>query len=316
MTTAAPAAPALRSEDWHAARRTGIGGSDIPILAGLSPYSRGPHDLYLEKRGEREPEPGTDAMEVGQVIEDAIATLYARRTGRQVTRANRLARHPQYPWAIGNVDRKVRGERRLVEIKNRRHLGRRDGLPADVECQVQWYLGVTRYPVADVAILVGGNDLRIVEVVADEPYFRDLLVIAGDFWRRVEQGTPPDLDGSAAATRYLAATYPWHQGDDLVPAGPDMDVMASQLRLARGAAADALAQVDTVENAIKAVLGDAPGVQGAGYRITWKRSADYERTDWKAAAQAAGVDPETIANHTVTVEGTRRFLATWEGTEE
>lgn len=322
----APAAPApLHTEDWHAGRRTGVGGSDIPILAGLSPYDLGPHDLYLDKRGESEPRESTPAMEVGLVIEDAIAVLYTRRTGKQVTRANRLVRHPQYPWAIGNLDRKVRGERRLLEIKNRRYMGR-DGLPADVECQVQWYMGVTRYPVADVAILVGGSDLRIIEVQADEHYFRDLLVIAGDFWRRVEDGRPPDLDGSAAAARYLASRYPWHQGEDLVPATPDVDAMAAELRQARADATEALARVDTTENAIKAVLGEAPGVQGAGYRITWRRSADYQRTDWKAVAgafrgalvalggEAAGKHADDYAaEHTTTVEGTRRFVAHWDG---
>lgn len=313
------AAP-LHTADWHATRRSGIGGSDIPILAGLSPYGRGIHDVYLEKIGELEPSPSSPAMEVGQVIEDAIATLYTRRTGRKLNRSLTIRRHPDYAWAIGNIDRRVRGEHRLVEIKNRRSLTKAEGLPADIECQVQWYLGVTGYPVGDVAMLVGGNDLRIIEVDADADYFRDLLVIAGDFWRRVEQRQPPDIDGSASAARYLAATYPWHRkDDDLVPATPDIERIAQELRQARQAAQDGLGRLATAENAMRAVIGDAPGVQGAGWSVTWRRSADYARTNWaEVAKDLAGIVPadqfhEIQTAHTTKVEGTRRFVAKFEG---
>lgn len=307
-------APDLHDAAWHEARRHGVGGSDIPILAGLSTYHRGIHDLYLEKIGEVAPAPSSPAMEVGSVIEDAIAILYSRRTGKAVTRANVPARHPDYPWAIGNLDRKVRGERRLVEIKNRRMLSKAEGLPADVECQVQWYLGVTRYPVADVAILVGGNDLRIVEVLADEAYFRDLLVIGGDFMRRVDRREPPDIDGSDAAARYLAATYPWHRGEDLVPATPDLEALSGELGAAKVALREAAGRVGTAENAIKALLGESPGVQGDGWKITWKRSAGHTKTDWKAVAAeviadfSPAVRERIVARHAVPVAGSRRFV--------
>lgn len=299
-------------------RRAGVGGSDIPILAGLSPYDRGVHDLYLDKIGDSEPAEPSWAMEVGVVIEDAIATLYSRKTGKTVVRSNVLVRHPEHPWAIGNLDRKVRGERRLVEIKNRRALSRAEGIPADVECQVQWYLGVTRYPVADVAILVGGSDLRISEVVRDEAYFRDLLTIAADFWTRVETRTPPDIDGSASAARYLAATYPWHRRDlDLVPADAALEALAAEFHEARGDRLVAEGRERTAENAIKAVLGEAPGVEGDGWRITWRRTADYPRVDWKAVAAEFQADPAAyqaaVAAHTVTVEGTRQFRPTFPG---
>ncbi len=309
----------LHTTAWHDARRSGVGGSDIPILAGLSPYRNlGIHDLYLLKTGQLEPSPSTPAMEVGQVIEDAIAILYARRTGKAVVRANQLARHPDHAWAIGNIDRKVRGERRLLEIKNRRSSTRE--LPADIECQVQWYMGVTRYPVADVAILVSGSDLRIVEVTADEAYFQDLVVIAGDFWRRVVAGDPPDIDGSASAARYLAAKYPWHQGDDLAPADADIEHLAQQYRAGKEIASGGVSIMAAAENAIKALLGESPGVQGDGWRITWKRSADYHKTDWASAVKSyVDEDPMRLVafephtqKHTRVVEGSRRFVPTFD----
>lgn len=312
-------APPLHSPEWHAARRLGVGGSDIPVLAGLSPYGTGIHDIYLEKIGELEPRPSSPEMEVGSVIEDAIAILYQRRTGRKAIRANVIRRHRDHPWAIGNLDRVIVGERRLVEIKNRRAATRE--LPADVECQVQWYLGVTGYPVADVAMLVGGSDLRILEVKADASYFDDLLTIAGDFWSDVESRTPPAIDGSESAARYLAHRYPWHTSEVLLPANADVEKLALRLAAAKVARDDALSQVRLVENGIKALLGEAPGIEGADWKITWKKTADYSRTDWHgtAAALRPADDAEweaAVREHSKRVDGPRQFRTYGLGTSE
>lgn len=309
-----------RRAAWHAARRRGIGGSDIPVLAGLSPYDATPHDIYLEKTGQIEPRPASPAMEVGEVIESAIAELYTRRTHRQLRRRG-LVVHPEIPWAMGNIDRKVSGERRLVEIKNRRRVEGRD-VPADVECQVQWYLGVTGWPVADVAMLVGGSDLRIREIAADPAYFSDLVTIGSDFWRRVEEGRPPELDGSAGAARYLAAKHPTHTSDELVAGGADVDAIVAEFRRLRAESLATLEELGAAENAIKALIGDAPGVTGPGYRIYWKRSADYAKVTWKLVAEGLRqTAPPDIYEHLVelyseTVSGARRFMPYFEGDTE
>src|SRR5262249_26782935 len=54
MTTSAPRGKlrdgrAYTSEEWLAWRRTGIGGSDAPVIMGLSPY-RGLLSLYVDKK--------------------------------------------------------------------------------------------------------------------------------------------------------------------------------------------------------------------------------------------------------------------------
>ena len=315
--TAAMTSP--HPEEWHDERRTGVGGSDIAIIAGLSPYGRGVHDLYMEKRGEGIPFEVNDQMEAGWRLEPVVADWYRDRTGRQVVKANRLIRHPDYPWAIGHLDRKVRGDRRLVEIKTTRsrRWGPRD-IPPDVECQVQWYMGITRYPVCDVVVLIAGSTLQITEVPADEAYFRDLLVLAGEFWARVEQGNPPPIDGSPSAARYLAGKYPWHRAESLLAPTPDFDELATLLRDARAAKATAEAAEGAVTNAIKELLGDAEGVQGAGYKVTWKHASNYPKTDW--AAVAAGLRPHApdqydalTEAHTKEIDAGRRFVATFEG---
>ena len=311
--------PATGTPEWHAERALGVGGSDIAIVAGLSPYGRNQFDLYAEKVGLTEPPEANEYMEAGRRLEPVVADWYADRTGRKLVRANRIIRHPDHHWAFGHLDRKVQGERRLVEIKVTRSR-RWDGaaLPGDVECQVQWYMGVTRYPVADVAVLIAGLELQIITLTADESYFRDLLVIGREFWDRVERREPPPVDGSEGARRYLAARYPWHRNEQLLNPTPELDQLAVELRDAREGEREAEGRKRTAENAIKALLGDAEGVMGAGYRITWKRTADGTRIDWERVASQMRPENPTVYDALIEaasqiVPGTRRFLAKFEG---
>lgn len=74
-------APAANPAADPSVRRSGIGSSDAPIVAGLSPYAT-PADLFLEKRGlaAREvPEFVREAAEWGQIMEPVILREYARR---------------------------------------------------------------------------------------------------------------------------------------------------------------------------------------------------------------------------------------------
>lgn len=302
------------SPGWFAARRAGITSTDVPIIAGLSPYGRTTHDLYLEKRGEGGPQPESDDMLAGRVLEGAIADWYGAKTGRPVRRVRGLAYSPAMPWARASLDRIAGG--RVVEIKRRRRWHTLADAP-DVDAQVQWQLGVTGYPVADVVVLEGGGDFRIEETEADPDYFQDLAVIAKRFWDDTLDGIAPDLDGSAGAARYLAARHPSHT-DDLLPADADMAALVAAYREATAALEQAQGNADTVKNAIKAVIGDAAGIVGPGYRVTWKRVADSRRTDWKQAAEWLGnfVGPDTwqsaLEIATEPVEGGRRFLARFE----
>ena len=66
-------------------RNAGIGGSDVPVILGLSPF-RSAVELWAEKRGEGEPQKPSLPMRIGSLVEGAIATLYAERQGVTVRR--------------------------------------------------------------------------------------------------------------------------------------------------------------------------------------------------------------------------------------
>jgi hypothetical protein len=156
------------------------------------------------------------------------------------------------------------------------------------------------------------------EVPADTGYQADLLVLAEWFRGLVLTGTRPPMDGSESTRRALTRMYP-REGEGVIRApSSDIDEVARQLYRARTeakAAADAQA---TLENALRALLGDAPGVEGQGYRVSWTRNKDTSKTDWRAVAESLAdtyLGREAlapyIADHTVTSEGPRVLRVTY-----
>src|SRR6185369_4652312 len=102
-----------------------IGGSDVSCILGLNPWKT-PLELYAEKRGEIEPEDlsENEAVEAGNIMEDAIAELTARRMTKRLGREIKLRRckttlvHPKHDWLTVHIDRDVVGEDQGVELKN------------------------------------------------------------------------------------------------------------------------------------------------------------------------------------------------------
>jgi putative phage-type endonuclease len=303
------------TSEWAAARRHGIGGSDAPIVIGESPY-RSPNELWAEKVGIVAPAPENEAMAWGRRLEPLVAAAYTEATGRRLRRVTRLLRNRERPWQLASIDREVVGERRLVEIKTTRS-SRWDGtdaVPGDVLAQVEHYLSVTGYDVADVAVLVGGSDLRVIEVGRDDAYIRDLVELETDFIRRVESRTAPPLDGSDATRRTLGRLYPSDDGSQL-PATPETDRLLADLREARERATDAADRAATIENALRGFMGSASLLVGASYRVSLRKNADSRRTDWLAVATELRPDPSLVARYTATRDGPRVLRVTFGGSE-
>lgn len=292
MTAAIPLPVRQGTPAWLEARRDGIGSSDMPVITG---NRREPSllELWTVKARRLEPRPPDEATQelydFGHALESAIAARYEQLTGRAVRRVNRMLRHPGIAWAYASLDRvsAARGERRIVELKWAPHRRWTDGpepVPADVQDQVQWQFLVTGYDVADVAVL-NGSRVEVHTIEPDAGYQEDLLVLAHWFRDLVERGIQPPTDGSESTRRTLARLYPRETGVIRAPS-VEMDALAEQLRDAKAAAKAAADHQATLENAIRAILGEAPGVDGEGYRVSWTRNADSTVTDWRAVAAA------------------------------
>jgi hypothetical protein len=63
-----------------------------------------------------------------------------------------------------------------------------------------------------------------------------------------------------------------------------------------------------LEIVLKEAIGERAGLTGNGWAVTWRQARATEVTDWKLAAQAAGVLPQVVATYTSTKAGSRRFV--------
>lgn len=267
---------AQHSPEWLAYRRTVITGTDLPVLLGLSPY-KCEADLADEKMG-AEREPPSVRMRIGSALEHLIAEEYEAQTGRRFRHSRAMIRHPRIEWAAASLDGTTVGERRVVELKWTGYRSRfADGLPRDVEAQVAWQLGVSGYPVADVAVLTPDGMLPPFEVAADPAVFADLVSVAEDFRRRLAEGGP-----FARNDERVRRDFPADDGV-MLPATPDVVALAHELADARAALKEAKAREDTIGSALRAILLGSSGVEGV---LTYRKSADSTRVNWPAVALA------------------------------
>ena len=171
----------LSRQDWLALRQSGIGGSDIAAILGVSPYATA-YDIYQSKTQPLADEDMNEFAYWGTVLEDTVAREFSKRSGLKIQNVNFLMRHPEHRWAIANIDRAiinrdVSGNVRfkdgklttdqIVEIKTAsEYVGKNwgnedsDEVPDQYQCQAQWYMGVTGVEVCHMAVLIGGNKYR------------------------------------------------------------------------------------------------------------------------------------------------------------
>ena len=319
----------LSLEQWLANRRSGIGGSDIAAILGLSPWKTA-LDVYLEKRGEAD---GTvsdsDAVYWGNVLEAVVADEYAKRTGRKIQRINQIIRHPEYDWAIGNIDRaivspgsRVRvagdggtllGADGILEVKTASMFkasewgrdGDEDAVPLHYQAQVMWYLGITGQHWADVTALIGGQRMVIRRIHRDDETIAAMLERAHEFWHRhVLTRTPPEPAKAKDAERLVPADH-----GEAIEATDDLLAAYNAAREAKARIAQAEADYEAAAERIKLALGERSVLTLNGKPlVTWKAAKPTRRTDWKEVAAALHAPADVIAAHTTETPGSRRFI--------
>ncbi len=304
------------SPEWLAARRDLVSATDIAVLLGISPY-KCEADLADEKRGLVEPQPASLRMRMGTLAQPLIGEAYTEATGKRVRSWPGLAIHPTIEWAGASPDFRVVGEKRLVEAKRSSSRSRfADGIPDDIRAQVIWQLGVTGYPVADVAVLLGDDDLSIVEVEADPATFDDLVAVAQDFRKRLLFGGTFARD-----TARIKRDYPADNGAEMV-ADSDLDVAAKALADLRARRKAMEASETALEDAIKGRMGEFAAVRGQGWHATWKRTKDSEVTDFKSLSTSLlSLVPESdraavVGLHSSVRQGFRPFRLVMEKEDE
>ena len=332
---------------WLNARKSGIGGSDIAAVLGLSPY-RSAVDVWMDKSGRAPAQEESEAMYWGTVLEDVVAHEYQKRTGNKVQRLNKMVRHPEHDWMIANLDRLVAqdgkapyvaktGEIRtkhLLECKTASAYkaqewgaeGDADTVPVGYVAQAMWYLAVTGAQIIDVACLIGGQRYVQKRIERDEDTIAGMISKARVFWH---ENVLSDIPPEATSGEDVAALFPQDTGAmveanaktlELMARAQDMKAQIKALELELDG--DKKRGILGVTGSLKTFMGEASGIQLGGLVLaTWKKAADSQKTNWKQAADDLkawaieedipdGVEAirDIINSNTTTQAGSRRLI--------
>lgn len=195
----------LSREEWLAFRRQGIGGSDAAAVLGISPFRTGV-DLYYDKLGQsvEDDEQNWVAKEMGTVLEDLVARIFAKKTGLKVSPMPVMFQHGEHPWMLADVDRLVTmpdGSTAILECKttnyNARDKWEYDGkpiVPLYYEAQGRHYMAVMDLDRVYFCCLYGNSedDVIIRSIDRDLNYEAELIALEENFWtNHVQAKAPP-----------------------------------------------------------------------------------------------------------------------------
>lgn len=216
--------PQHDTDAWHELRRSGLGGSDLPAVLGISPYEGStPLRLWQLKRNLALPSPGNDATRRGQELEGAVLDRLCAVAAVERGPALPFVRHPRWEEGVrllanldGTTDSPHVGG--ILEAKTTGPITgvaatyRRGGVPLAHLLQVHHYGACTGRTWALVGCLIGAGEPGACQLAAVHvelhPVLIGLLEEAGaDWWGRyVVAGEPPPLARHPLAFEILAVS--------------------------------------------------------------------------------------------------------------
>lgn len=261
--------------EWLRLRQKGIGGSDAAAIAGLNKY-KSPVQVYYEKVEDIKVESEqSEAAYFGHVLEDIVAKEFARRTGKKIRKRNAILQHPEYPFMLANVDRLIVGEDAGLECKTASEYLKNEWvegekIPDQYFIQCQHYMAVTGRSKWYIAVLIGGNKFRWDVIERDEEIINYLIEIETDFWQRVIEKRPPEVDGSDSSTNLLNLLYPAESViDDAAELPAELDSLIDKLESVNAEIKKYEAKKAEIENKIKAMLGEYERGYTNEYTVKW-----------------------------------------------
>jgi putative phage-type endonuclease len=265
-------------QHWLEMRAKDLTSTDIPALFGLSPYLT-EFELWHQKRNRVvEDFQGTERMEVGRVLEDAIASLVVDRYFQNGSSKKIEDYYSQPHLRLGasfdhmltfNDDTPCA----ILEIKNvdrlvyKQHWAE-DEAPPHIELQVQHQMLVAHIRHAYIAVLVGGNELP-------RPLFREcnqgicdqILGRASMFWESVDNGIEPDVDWGKD-TKFISQLYGFAEPGKVIDASPAVTNHVQSYQKYSAAIGKLEKRRSEAKGNILRSIGDAEKVIGDGFSIT------------------------------------------------
>ena len=319
----------LNNQDFTHNRCSFLGGSDIGPLLGVSKF-RSAMDVWLEKTGKRTRSHDSFALRFGSFAEDFIASEYARTTGEELALHAKGLIHPEYSFCVGHIDRFVLAQtdtplfdddgslnaKKLLECKTANYFSQgdwgeagTDAIPLPYLCQCLWYLSITGLSEIDVAVLLGGSDLRIYTITRDRELESLILEKAAHFWTaHVQKDIPPPPQSLADCQSLFSKA----SSGKSIEANPETLDLIHRLKALESQAQVEEDQINEIKQSLMQTMADAEVLTYRGKPlITWKAPKPSYRIDTKRLSLD---HPELITQYQSPIQSSRRFVVKdWDG---
>lgn len=210
---------------WHKMRSSTIGGSEVGIIFGCSPYGTR-NELYHAKRGSYENDlSGNKLIAFGQKMESIIAELIADEMNWSIVNSEDYYIHPVHTFLGCTLDYYVVESEDgpgLLEIKNVNPFApdwSQTQAPAHVEMQMQHQFlvvnaareaaGMEPFSWGAIGSLHGGNpnDIRVMMRKPDTKLHDFIIKECEAFWNSVVSGDEPPLLGKEKELDHIVSMF-------------------------------------------------------------------------------------------------------------
>lgn len=243
--------------EWLQWRMSGIGGSDAPVVEGLSPYKT-ERQLYLEKKGlptETEEQDNEFIFSRGHAVEKIIRNQFQELVQDEVAPVCMF--HDSIPYFLGSFDgfHPKHGvlEGKLVGKEVLEHAAGGD-LPAFHYSQIQHLIDVSG---ADKGQWFGHDGKKkgiLLEIGRNDKYIKTQTELKLRFWENLLKGIVPPLSDR----------------DYLVP---EDEKLLRELRDAKEHAENAAAHFEALKEQVVNTYGGHPRIAGGGLKI-WRSTRE------------------------------------------
>lgn len=295
----------VNRDQFLAGRKSGIGGSDVAAILGLSKY-KSPYQLWLDKTNRAESHDSeSEPAYWGNQLEDIVAKEYAKRNGVKIQRVNATIRNPEHDWMLANIDRAIvnpdisgnvrikEGKLttdRILECKTaNQYLAKlwgdeqTESIPDYYLTQCQWYLGNTGASICGLGVLIGGQKFRSYQIAYDEELFEMLKAECSNFWHEhVLADVPP------APTTFDDVLHRWstHNPDQAVIADPQLFQDVAEYKELNSNIKDAGKELDALKLKICTRMEDAELIIAEEKRLATFKYQERTTLDSKALKAA------------------------------
>jgi len=274
------------TREFLAERKTGVGGSDAPIILGVSKWSS-LLQLWASKvqaleediRAEDIDEETAEELTWGRLVEPIVLEQFQKKTGRGVIHQELFVRHPEINWLIGHADGKElihpEGSLGILECKNVSKwiwMEWFEDAPLPVKIQIQHYLAAFDLEYATAVALIGGNKMVWHDVQRNQPFIDAMLEEEERFWARVVSDNPPPA--TAADCKFLNKLVPEAPGLVISMPTPgltyheELEGVKNEIEKIEEQLAPLIVKKEEFEAKLKQQIGEASEVtlpDGSGY---------------------------------------------------